>query len=107
MNWKTLKVEVLKTLDKAEIKNNETCKAILGYRRRVNSCRNFLMRGGSWENLGNLKCYSDAQTFLDDLNEGGDLTSGVNAKFWNEWSDYCKTLEPNARPEANLGDWLA
>jgi dTDP-glucose pyrophosphorylase len=107
MNWKTIKEEVLKNLDKAEIKNSEVRKTILGYERRVNSCRNFIMRGGSWTALGETKAYLDASDFLDDLNEGGNLTSGVNAKFWNEWSDYCKALEHNARPNANLGDWLA
>jgi hypothetical protein len=96
MNWITLKSEVEANINKASITNKKAITAILKLERRVNTLRNKLESGSSWEAIGMSEAYYTAQDILEDqLQEG---------EFVTEWEAYCNQL--GTLSKANLGDHL-
>lgn len=103
MNWNKLKLDVLYDLQTAKVKG-EAARCIMKFERRVNTCRNMLNHGSTWEMVTYSKAYSDARKSLSLLNECGDYNMKT-AKFYNEFSEYCKARGLKSA-KLNLGDCL-
>lgn len=104
MDWNTIKSDIENDLDNAGI-TGDARKVILRFERRLNTARNFLARGNSWESMCfNCEAYDQAADMLntrfvqgDAYNEPGD--------YAKEWAVYCKEI--GVLPSATIGDWLA
>tara|TARA_B110000483_G_scaffold106857_1_gene130396 strand:+ start:34 stop:345 length:312 start_codon:yes stop_codon:yes gene_type:complete len=100
MNWNELKLEVLNDLKNANVEG-EAARTILNFERRVNTCRNMLHRGSTWETMTYTKAFTDARELLDSLNENGEWGM-KEAKFYPEFERYCTARGLGAG--FNLGD---
>lgn len=96
MNWITLKSEVEADIKEASITNKKAIAAILKFERRINTLRNSLDRGVSWEAAVDSDAYYSAVEILEEQFHEGD--------FQNEWKAYSDQL--GTRSEADMGDHL-
>jgi len=104
-NWLDIKREYEVMIEKSGVTNPEFIKTLLNAARRVNTCRNLLYSGYSWEYICYSKPYNEAGELLDLFNGNGSLYNKREAKFWPEWEQFCKAN--GWVNDANLGDWLA
>ena len=95
-NWTSrIKPQVLQAIGNAGITNKEAIKCILTFERRVNTCRNMLGNGASWDAVCNSYAEVDAQFEIDKL----------KGTFASEWASYCNQME--ICPNSNVNDFLA
>jgi len=95
-DWmKVIKPQVEAEISKAELTDKNAIKLIMSLERRINTCKNYLANGGSWNGMCELKANGDAYYMLEDL----------KSTYVSEWYKY---LDANGYcRSAELGDFLA
>jgi hypothetical protein len=95
-DWtKVIKPQVEAEISKANLTDKKVIKLILNLERRMNTCRNYLSNGGTWNGMCELKANGDAYYLIQDLRE-------FHSEQWFKYLDannYCRNSE--------LGDFLA
>ena len=104
-NWLDIKREYEIMIEKSGVKNPEFIKTLLNVARRVNTCRNMIYAGYSWEYMCYSKPYNEASEMLELFNGNGSRYNKRESKLWNDWDQFCKAND--WVNDANLGDWLA
>lgn len=103
-NWLEIKKEYEVMIKKSGVKNPEFIKTLLNAARRVNTCRNLLYSGYSWEKMCYSKPFNEASDLIKLFNGNGFLYNKKEAKFWPQWEQFC---DANGwSKDSNLGDWL-
>jgi hypothetical protein len=104
-NWLDIKNEYEVMIKKSGVTNPEFIKTLLNAARRVNTCRNLLYSGYSWDYMCYSKPYNEACELHELLNGNGYGYNKREAKFWPEWEQFCKAN--GWVNDSNIGDWLA
>jgi hypothetical protein len=95
-DWmKVIKPQVEAEIKKAKLTDKIAIKLVMNLERRLNTCRNYLNNGGTWESMCELKANGDAYYILEDLKT-------IHFLEWHKYLDangYCRNAE--------LGDFLA
>lgn len=95
-DWmKVVKPQVEEAISKAKITDKKAIKLIMNLERRINTCKNYLDNGGSWNGMCELKTNGDAYYMLQDL-------KSIYVSDWYKYLDvngYCRSAE--------LGDFLS
>lgn len=101
-NWNEIKHEYEAELDKAGIRNKEFRSKYLAFARRVNTCRNMVARGTTWDTMCYSEAYRQAYYLLESFNGQGHTYD--KPKYWDEYKALC---EANGYcVQGHLGDWL-
>jgi hypothetical protein len=104
-HWADVKSEFEDLIKDAKITNPEFIKTLMMIARRVNTCKNMLAVNKSWEYVTSSKQFYEACDGMYLLNGNGYLHNKREAKFWNEWEQFC---DANGwSKDGNIGDWLA
>ena len=95
-DWiKVIKPQVEVEISKARLTDKEVIKLIMKLERRMNTCRNYMNNGGTWNGMCELKANGDAYYILEDL-------KSIHVSEWNKYLDangYCRN--------SGLGDFLS
>lgn len=104
-NWREVKAEVIKELDSAGVKDENARATILRFERRVNTTRNLLYNGYTWESICFSDSYNEASRILENELKDNRNHYGEKGKYADEFKSYCEAN--GTLPDAHLGDYLA
>ena len=103
-DYSEIKKDVLQRCSAAGISNRPFLANLLKFYRRVNTCRNMLLRGTTWEAMCWSEPYRQASDAIDLMNGSGCL-QGDDVIYADDYRKYCRAT--GMCYDATLGDWLA